>query len=285
MSDMDEKEIPRSGGGVISLSRGLQILELLAEKERGLSLSDLSEVMGINKSIASRLLGALENSQYVFRNLDTGRYELTYRVSNFGLRKVASTRILNQCSGVIRRLANKTGELARLGVVEQGKMVTWVISHTGEQRTLQIDPNYGLTISLHTHAASKAWLATLPFEEAWALMLADGLPRLTRYTKVTREELAKDLADSRHRGFALNLEENELGIVAIAAPVLVRQVDGDISCVGVVSVGAPMQRCSHAEIIDMAPLIVDAASDLAKVWPLTNFNSAAQISERALVRV
>ena len=285
MTNADDKEMPRSEGGVVSLSRGLQILELLSERERGLSLADLSTAMGINKSIATRLLGGLENSQYVFRNVETGLYELTYRMSNLGLRKVASSRILNQCSGVIRRLATKTGELARLGVVEQGKVVTWVLAHTGEQRTLQIDPNYGLTISLHTHAASKAWLATLPFEQAWALMSANGLPRLTKYSKITRDELAKDLAECRQRGFALNLEENEIGVVAVAAPVLVRQVEGEVSCAGVVSLGAPVQRTSHAQIVEMAPLVVTAANELAKVWPLSTNRPKAESSESAAIRI
>ncbi len=106
------------------------------------------------------------------------RYNLTYRISNLGLRQLQKTRLLDQSASVLKSFAEETGELVRLAVVENGDRITWVYAVAGAKRTFQLDPNYTLEAYLHTTAIGKSWLATLPFETALKYMLREGMKPL-----------------------------------------------------------------------------------------------------------
>ncbi len=255
-------------GGVLSLRRGLRLLELLGEGEGGWSLAELARQLEVNKAIALRLLDELRNAAYVYRDDLTQTYHLTYKLSNLGLRKLSQTRVLDQTNGVLRELANETGELVRLAVVEPEQRLTWVLAFTGARRSLHIDPNYRLSIGYNTHAAGKVWLAQLPPAQVWPILLREGLDPLTPHTKTERTAIEMDLQLARDRGFASSDEENELGVRAIAAPICICNIKDERFCVGVVSVAAPTSRMSQAELEAHAPLLKATVARLSEIWPM-----------------
>jgi len=262
------RRTPTVTGGVVSVRRSLQLLELMSEGEAAWSLAEIGRRLDVNKAIALRLVDELCATGFVYRDDITGEYVLTYKLSNLGLRKLDQTRLLDQSSGVLRELANETGELVRMGVVEFGTRVTWVLAFVGARRTLNIDPNYRLDIQLNTHAAGKAWLATLAPDEAWRVLQASGIEKLTPHSKTGRAEIEADLVETRERGYALSYEENELHVGAIAAPIMVRQPDGQPQCVGVVSVAAPTWRVSREGLKALAPALLRGVAKLSDMWPI-----------------
>jgi IclR family acetate operon transcriptional repressor len=263
---------PTVTGGVLSVRRSLQLLELMCEGQAYWSLADLSRHLGVNKAIARRLVDELCAAGFVYRDDLSGYYVMTYKLSNLGLRKLAQTRVLDQTSGTLRELANETGELVRLGVVEFDQRVTWVLAFVGARRTLHIDPNYQLSLQLNTHAAGKAWLSTLSPARAWEVLQATGIEQCTPHSKTTRQAIEADLAQARERGFALSYEENELHVGAIAAPITVRQPSGLVACVGVVSVAAPTSRMSPSDLVQLAPSLLGAVARLSDMWPIGELN-------------
>lgn len=258
----------RVTGGVLSVRRSMQLLELLSEGEKPWSLADIARHLEVNKAIAIRLIDELRDTGYVHRDENTGLYVLTYKLSNLGLRKLAQTRLLDQSGGVLRELANESGELVRLGVVEFDQKVTWVLAYVGERRTLHIDPNYRLDIQLNTHAAGKAWLATLPREQAWAILMANGVVKCTPHSKTKRSDIEADLESARTLGFAESYEENELGVGAIGAPIMVRLASGQSACMGVVSIAAPTSRMTATELRALGPLLLRSVKKLSDIWPI-----------------
>jgi DNA-binding IclR family transcriptional regulator len=265
------KVTPTVTGGVVSLRRSLQLMDLMSEGATYWSLAEISRSLGVNKAIVLRLIDELRATGFVYRDDLTGDYVLTYKLSNLGLRKLAQTRILDQSSGVLRELANETGELVRLGVIEFGKRVTWVLAFVGARRTLHIDPNYRLDVQLNTHAAGKAWLYTLEPSAAWTILQEAGIEQCTPYSKTTRQQIQADLDQSRERGFAMSYEENELHVGAIAAPIQVRQPSGQMVCVGVVSVAAPTSRMSEQDLMGLAPALLNGVAKLSDMWPIGDF--------------
>jgi IclR family acetate operon transcriptional repressor len=270
-------EDDRRSSGILAIKRALNILELLAERDTGLSLSELARLLDVNKQIASRLLATLEASNYLYKDSTTERIFLSYKLSNMGMRKLMQTRILDQSSSVIRELADETGELVRLAVVDRDTL-TWVLAAVGRQRTLHIDPNYALKIHLHSTATGKAWLSTLPFEKASELMLSQGLVRLTPHTLTDLDALKKELRRVKASGYAISHEESELGVSAVAAPVVVSDLNGTARCVSTISVAAPSDRMRKAEIAAATPLVISAARRLAEMWPKTSDNDEAMVS-------
>lgn len=254
---------------VISVDRSFQIVEMLVDSDEGLSLADIAAGLSVNKAIAAKLLATLTKLFYVLRDDSTQRYFATYRISNLGLRQLQTSRIIYQCSHVLKDLAERTGELVRLAVVEGGgKKLTWVYSVSGKKRGLQIDPNYTLEISFHTHSAGKAWLSTMPFDEAFKLCQKQGLHKLTPYSRVTAAELKEDFSQGAKQGFIVSYEENEIGVGAIAAPIQIKTLTKEIECVGVVSISAPSNRMNAKDLADCGPLLRTTVDHLASFWPL-----------------
>lgn len=255
------------GGSIVSVERALWITELLSDASSGMSLADLARHLKVNKAIAHKLLATLDTCGYVFRHEQTGQWCLTYKVSNLGLRQLSQTRLLDQSSVILRSLADATGELVRLAVVE-GHKITWVAAAVGQKRTLQIDPNYSLEISLQNHAAGKAWLSTMPFERALPLILENGLAPMTKYSLTSIEAIRADLERSAERGYATSFEEAELGVGTVAAPVIVEQLTGSGICVGTISLAAPTNRMSKADLEACASVVITSAKRLASLWPI-----------------
>jgi DNA-binding IclR family transcriptional regulator len=253
---------------VLAVMRTLELVELLADAPDGMSLADIARKLIVNKAIALRLLETLGHAGYVWRDDVAQRYHLTYRVSNLGLRQMQQSGLLGQCTSLLENLAERTGELVRLSVVEQGEKITWVYAVVGTRRSLRIDPNFNFEVSLHSHATGKAWLMTLPFDRVAALLKRDGMESLTPHTNVDMAALRKELDQARRRGFASTFEENEIGIIAVAAPIVAPRLNRPPECVGVVSVAAPTNRMTRADIEACGPSAAEVASRLAMMWPL-----------------
>ncbi len=259
------------GDSIASVERALRIIEWLADMPEGLSFSEIVERLGgVNKAIASKLLGTLEAAGYVFHNDRSGNYCLTLRISNLALRKLSGARLLEQSRAILLPLADQTGELVRLAVVEDIAplpRLTWVLSLLPRRQVLQIDPHYSLEIGLHTHAAGKAWLATLPFDQALKLVRDKKFKAMTPRSIVTPEALRKELRRTAAQGFAVSFEEHAVGVSAVGVPVFARKLHGATACVGVVTVAAPTARRGRDDFIAWVPAVQAAAEQLGASWP------------------
>jgi DNA-binding IclR family transcriptional regulator len=253
---------------IISVDRAFRVVELLADAREGMGLSDVARALDVNKAIASKLLNTLEALGYIWREEAPPHYHLTYRVSNLSLRQLQTSGLIGQCSAVLEKVADRTKELVRLAIVEAGERITWVYAVVGMQRSLRIDPSFNFEVSLHSHATGKAWLMALPWERARALVERDGLRKLTAHTTIDLEALRREIEESTRRGFAVTYEENEIGVGAVAAPIVAARLSGLRECVGAVSIAAPTNRMTRADIEACGPLAAEAAAHLAAMWPL-----------------
>lgn len=256
---------------IASVERALKIIEWLADMPGGLSFSEIVERLGgVNKAIAFKLLNTLEGCGYVFHNDRTANYCLTLRVSNLALRKLSGARLLEQSRAILMPLADQTGELVRLAVVEDIAplpRLTWVLSLLPRRQVLQIDPHYSLEIGLHTHAAGKAWLASLPFEQAMKLVKGKKFKAMTPHSIVTPEGFRKELKRTAAQGYAVSFEEHAVGVSAIGVAVFGERLDGTRVCVGVVTIAAPTARRGREDLLSWVPAVKAAAVRLGESWP------------------
>lgn len=251
-----------------SVDRAFQIIDLLADAPNGLTLSAIARDLDVNKAIADKLLNTLLKTEMVWRDDIEQTFQLTFRISNLGLKQLQRTQLLDLCSSELRQIAEETGELIRLAIVEAREKITWVYAAVGRTRALKIDPNYTLEVTPHAHATGKAWLATMPFDEAWKIVEQHGAPKLTQHTITERDDIKADLAVAAERGFAISCDESEIGVGAVAAPILASTLDGRRECVGCISYAAPSYRMNREQFIAMGPRIVESADRLGKQWPL-----------------
>jgi len=249
-----------------AVDRTLKILEMLADESEGLSISDIARRLEVNKAIAHRILSTLAQLGYVYRT-ENQFYQLTYKISNIGLRQQSNARLTDQCFPLIRQLADETGELVRLAVIEHGIPI-WVHAASGPVRRLTIDPIWRAELIWHVHAAAKAYLSTLDPDDILPKIGHGPYRSLTLHTITDPAALLEDVAAAAARGFALSYEEAELGVGAVASPIFLGGITRQ-RCVGILSVAAPTSRMNRDALIKTGVRLIEACAVLGGVWPLS----------------
>lgn len=261
------------------LSHSLRALALLAEAGRGARLTDLAARLDAPKSSVQRLLRQLGQEGWIEQDGETGRYRLTFRVAALGQRYLQAVGMADAIEAVLSALARRTRELARLTIVDHDRLV-WIGSAQGAPPGLMYQPAMGGRIVSYATANGKAWLATLPEEEALRIARADGLGRGAARVAVgpnahrTVAALRRDLAAIRARGYATSDQEAEAGVAAVAVAIVDR-VTG--AALGTTSVAGPLVRLPAKRHAALARELKIAAAELARIWPARGANGRAVI--------
>jgi DNA-binding IclR family transcriptional regulator len=128
----------------------------------------------------------------------------------------------------------------------------------------------GQEVALHATATGKAWLATLPEDEALRIVCARRFfthLRLGPRARSTVEDLKRDLAETRSRGYAVAVEEAEPGIVALAATFRT-DARPDAPVAGTLSVAGPISRITPERYDEIHAALTAAVAELEAVWRL-----------------
>lgn len=252
------------------LERCLEVVELLAVDPRWRRLSDIAAALALQKGPAHRLLAEMAALGWVEQDRDTERYRLTLKLALLGQQYLRGTGLPGLVQPVLDEVARRCRELARLTVV-QGDALDWFASAQGAPSGLMYQPSLAGRPVLHTTANGKAWLATMDDAAATRLARRAGLgqpvpagqavgPRALQSV----EQLLRELAATRRRGYALAIEEAEPGVKAIA--VALRAHD-DSRVVGTMSIAGPLLRMGPERDAEFHALLRQAAGTIGMVWP------------------
>lgn len=258
---------------VANVDRSLRMLETLAGAPAGLSLGALAGQLGMPKSATHRLLRTLAANGYVVQDARSQDYCLSLKLALLGFRFLDARRLPELLQQVLDRLAQASAEYCRIAMVE-GERLWWIARAQGAPPGLRYDPPMGGSVVLHATATGKAWLATLPERQALRIAAAQGFatpPGFGRRAVKTRGALARELGETRRRGYAVAVEEGEPGIVALARAF--RSGD-DEAAAGTVSIAGPITRLHSERVEALAPLLAQAASEIAALWPLSSHEVA-----------
>ncbi|HQU47827.1 MAG TPA: IclR family transcriptional regulator [Casimicrobiaceae bacterium] len=254
---------------VAAVHRCVDVLECLAGAVGGLELGDIASRVGSPKSGVHRLLATLVERGLVVQDADSGHYVLSLRFSMLAFRDLDARVVTDVAQEVLDALARRTQEYCRLGVVE-GESIAWVARAQGATAGLRYDADMGQEVALHATATGKAWLATLPEEDALRVVCARGFfahLRLGPRALTTVESLKRQLAATRARGYAVAVEEAEPGIVALAATFRT-DPRPDAPVAGTLSVAGPVSRITPERYPQIHAALAEAVSALESMWRL-----------------
>ncbi|MEO7069211.1 MAG: IclR family transcriptional regulator [Nostocoides sp.] len=237
------------GTTVQSVDRAVSILELLAQHGTA-GVTALAGQLGVHKSTASRLLGALEARGLVEQVEERGQYRLGVGILRLAGATNARLDLVEQARPICRALAAATKDTVNLTVLDAGTAY-YIDQITGSPANTSWNW-VGQHIPLHATSNGKILVSELP-EPA----LTETLGELRPYTAATitdRAVLDEQLAGAREQGYAVAADELDLGLTAIAAAV--RNAHGEI--VASVSVSGPTFRMGAEEVARLAPEVIDA---------------------------
>jgi len=249
-------EVKRKSTSVQSVDRAVSVMELLARTGSS-GVTEVAREIGIHKSTAYRLLTTLRDRGLVEQDEATEKYRLGFGLVLLASAVTADLDILRCARPLCERLSEQTQETVTVAVLEDDDAV--VIHQTvSKSSALSVDWT-GRHTPIHATAAGQVFLSHMP-EDQRRRILRRSLERFTENTVLARATLEERAQETRERGYGYTVEELEIGLNAVGAPV--RSSDGAV--VATVSVSGPVFRLPAEDIPEVAELVKGAASEISR---------------------
>ncbi|MEV6403357.1 IclR family transcriptional regulator [Streptomyces bobili] len=245
-----------SASAVQSVDRAVSVLEILARHGEA-GVTEIADELDVHKSTAFRLLGVLENRGLVAQAKDRGKYYLGAGVLRLAGAAAVRLDISQEGVPVCRELADELGETVNIAVLDDDAAVNIMQARGTASVTAQ---NWlGRRTPLHATSSGKVLLAHMPPTLREGL-LARPLPRFTVRTITGASVLRAELEAVVEQGYGLTIEELELGLAAVAAPI--RAHDGKV--IASISVSGPVYRLNTDRLPELAKRTVAAGAELSR---------------------
>lgn len=249
------------GGGardnsVRSVHRAISVLQVLA-RGGATGVTEIAAELGVHKSTVFRLLATLESRGLVEQHGERGSYRLGYGVVQLaaGATKADDLSLLSR--PICRRLAEVVRETVNVAVHDGTAIVS--IDQVLGSPTITTHNWVGQRAPMHATTAGKVFMAHMDPEQLDDL-LAEPLEAYTPHTVVDPAALRRELALVRERGYATTMEENEIGLVAVGAPI--RTLDGRV--IAAVTASGPTFRISPENLPELAEHVLAAAAEISQ---------------------
>jgi IclR family KDG regulon transcriptional repressor len=242
---------------ITALQRGLRLLQLFSQSERGLTAKQVTKLSGLPFSTVHRFLVNLESAGYLNCSGE-GVYYLGVACFAVGQSALGQLDIRRLSSPYLQELNQQTRETIHL-TVRHGLSAVYVDKLDSPEQ-LRIHSRIGASVPLYCSAVGKVMLAFMPQEEREKVLRQLELKRFTPNTVGNLQELRTELYRVEKNGYACDLEEHELHIRCIAAPIW----DHTGGIHASLSITAPMVRMPVSRLRQLAPLIQQAGLRISR---------------------
>lgn len=236
-----------------SVRNAAKLLKQFSSRDRELGVSDLARRLGLGKSTVHRLVTTLAAEHLLEQNPDNGKYRLGLAVYDLGAAVSTHLDLHEAVVPPMERLRNATGETVQVAVLDDREVV--YVERLDSPHTLRLFLDVGRRNWAHSTATGKCLLAHLSDYELDQVLDGWTLERITPKTVVNKTALRKQLGLIRRQGYAHNINESEVGVLSVAAPL--RSLHGGV--VAAMSVAGPAPRME--DIMDkVAAAVLEAAA-------------------------
>ena len=260
----------KGGNPIQSADRIFSILEALAD-HGSMRIIDLSELLGLHKSTVHRQLASLTSMGYVIQNEQTGEYSLTFKLVELSGKILKNMDILNLVRPYEERLSELCDETVHF-VKRSGNVVLYldkVEVQSVRMRSVRLSSQVGLSRPMYCSGVGKAIMAQLSEQEIEDIWNNSTIERKTEHTVTDLKALKKELKETLKRGYALDNEENELGIRCIAVPVY----DYRNEPIYAMSISTLVGRMPDERLKELSEMLTKTAADISRVLGSTKFTS------------
>lgn len=244
---------------IYSLDKGLFLLETIEQAAQPISLQELWQTLHWDKSTIYRLLVTLEKRGYIHRDPKERRYSLGLKIYALYDSLIGKLDLQQVTKSHLALLARRTGQTAHLAV-GVGSCIVFIDRVVGAE-LLSVNTQIGAMEPLHCTALGKAYLASIEPENREEL-LAGTLKKFTSRTIVSKRGLQREMAAIRERGYAVDDEEYNEGILCIASPIL----NAHGLPVALVGVSGPKSRISKTRVEEYGRMIKKHAMEISAMF-------------------
>ena len=219
---------------VPALERGLRILEIISSSKTGLTFSQIAKSLNVPKSSIHSLLLTFERNGYLYRSETSGKYMCSMKLAHIADSASEGIVAIERTGSLLRKLADTIGFTVHMGIWERNEVA--LVAKVNPFSNSRVATWVGKRIDFHCTSLGKCLIAHQPEPVVDRLVKECGLLRHNENTISTLPRLKQELAKVRNLGYALDDEEEEIGVRCIGVPVFA--ADGTVTSAISISGGA-----------------------------------------------
>ncbi len=239
-----------------SVIKAFDLLDHFTSNRPSWGVRELAQHTGQNKSTIYRMLATLETLGVLRKETLTERYTLGLKLFELGHRVQLQQALIHQTHPALLEVAENISETVHLGILRSGKV--FMIDKVESPKGLKLNSTIGTYSPVHCTGLGKVLLAHQPAERQKALLTSIDLQGYTPHTLTKKRELSASLVEIRERGYALDREELELGLICVAVPVFNQQDE----LVAALSAAGPANRFREHALDDYLEILQEGAASI-----------------------
>ncbi|GAA5174389.1 IclR family transcriptional regulator [Modicisalibacter zincidurans] len=247
-ADRNEPSRPAQVQGAAAVTKGLRLLQVIPELGEAASARAIQQRLEMPRPTVYRLLNTLEQEGFIERNPLGGEYVLGREILRLARQSMTQGSLQARFRPTLQAIGKATGETVHLGV-PYGCHMTF-IDKVESTDMVRMASYVGMPIPMHSTSVGKAYLAALGDAECEQYLEKLRLESITERTLTSLDALRDELAITRERGYAIDDEENEQGIICFGRAI--RAADGTLA--GGISMSVPRYRLHD----DVRQKVIDA---------------------------
>jgi DNA-binding IclR family transcriptional regulator len=239
---------------VSSVDKAFQILRAFEARERSLSLTEIAELTGLDKSSVQRFTYTLAALGYLKKDNEARRYTISPKIMSLGMIYLRTDPIVARARHQLYELNKSLDATVNMTELDDTDVI-YVVRYPGRQ-VVTVDVVLGMRRPAYCTASGRAILATMSDEEVMVIINRSRLVPYTEHTKTTPEAILAEVRKARAQGFALTEQETSIGDISIAAAV--RRADG--SSTAAINLSVSAVEWKGADVAGkLGPTIIDVA--------------------------
>ncbi len=248
---------------IAGLAKGLSLLECFGTERQKLNITQISDRTGLSRTAARRYVRTLKFLGYL--DTDEHFYWLTYKVLRFSSAYLSSAYLPKVAQPMLNLLSIKTALSFSVTVLDEHEVVPVAKSISSQNDSTKIIPlgvHLGNRLPAYATSTGKILLSRLSIEEQQKWLEKFTLKRLTPYTITDHKTFLEALQEVSRHDYCISTEEHELGVTAMAVPILNMQGDtvAALNCIG------QSNRIQESYLLqNILPLLKQTAHDLRAI--------------------
>jgi IclR family acetate operon transcriptional repressor len=236
-----------------SVRNAARLMKQFSTRDRELGVSELARRLGLGKSTVHRLLVTLTSEHLLEQDSLTGKYRLGLAMHDLGAAVTTHLDLHEAVIPPLEQLRSVTQETCQVAVLDGNEVV--YVERLDSPQTLRLFLEVGRRNAAHSTSTGKCLLAFLSEPELDAVLDGWELEAKTPHTITSIPKLRSHLAEIRRKGFAWNINESEVGVLSVSAPI--RNLAGRV--VAAMSAAGPETRMAASKL-HMTQAVMEAAA-------------------------
>lgn len=239
------------------------VIESLAA-HGAMGLQELSTLLSLNKSTVHRILMSLICLGYVRQDTNSLKYSLSFKFCNLATQILSQNNMIDFVHPFLKELSEFSGETVHLVELDDLNAV-YIDKVEATSNSMRLVSRVGKTIPLYCSGVGKAMMAEMSDQEIQTIWNRSEIIKFTPYTITIYEELLHRISEVRQKGYALDNEENEIGVRCLAACLH----SYDKTPTYAISISAPKERMDDTRISALADKLLKIKQQIAKKMGVT----------------